>query len=106
MLSLTLWFTLRMSTILWVRSSSDRIPDSRVIEGLTARGGTGRTWRTNHSGLAAAGLKPRSLRSSFVSLSSLSLIATGRSLVAPPSSVISWKIVGLVNSIWYCCFPQ
>ena len=41
--SLTLWLTLRMSTILCVRSSSDLIPDSRVIDGLTVSGGTGST---------------------------------------------------------------
>ena len=44
--------------------------------------------------------------SSLVILSSRSLMAPGRSLVAPPSSVISWKIVGFVSSIWYCCLPQ
>ena len=44
--------------------------------------------------------------SSLVILSRRSLMAPGRSLVAPPSSVISWKIVGFVSSIWYCCLPQ
>ena len=58
--SRTLWLTLSMSTTLWVRSSSERIPDSSVIEGLTVSGGTGRTCRTNHSGLAALELKPSS----------------------------------------------
>ncbi len=52
LLSLSLWFTLMMSTILWVRSSSDLIPVSKIIDGLTVTGGTGRTWRINHSGLA------------------------------------------------------
>ncbi len=42
----------------------------------------------------------------MVILSSRSLIAPGRSRVAPPSSVISWKMVGFVSSIWYCCLPQ
>ena len=47
-----------------------------------------------------------SSRSSFVILSSLSRMAPGSNLVAPPSSVISWNMVGFVSSIWYCCLPQ
>ena len=54
--SLTLWFTRSMSTILCVRSSSDLMPDSSVIDGLTVSGGTGRTCSTNHSGRATWGL--------------------------------------------------
>ena len=41
-----------MSTILWVRSSSDLIPVSSIIEGLTVTGGTGNACKINHSGLA------------------------------------------------------
>jgi len=43
-----------MSTILWVRSSSDLIPVSSIIEGLTVTGGTGIACKINHSGLAVA----------------------------------------------------
>src|SRR5438093_12626346 len=39
------WLILMMSTSLWVRSSSDLMPDSKVIEGLTETGGTGITCR-------------------------------------------------------------
>src|SRR6266571_56265 len=66
-----------MSTSLWVRSSSDLMPDSRVMEGLTETGGTGITWRTAHSGLAALGSIPRRIRSSSGILSSLSRTVLG-----------------------------
>ena len=55
LLSLRRWFTLMMSTILCVRSSSDRMPVSSMMDGRTATGGTGRACRTNHSGRAVAG---------------------------------------------------
>ncbi|MBA7480247.1 hypothetical protein ES707_15696 [subsurface metagenome] len=52
MFSLSLWLILMMSTSLWVRSSSALMPDWRIMLGRTSTGGTGRTWRTIHSGLA------------------------------------------------------
>ena len=55
LLSFSLWLTLMISTILCVKSSSERIPVSRIIEGLTVTGGTGNAWRINHSGLAVTG---------------------------------------------------
>ena len=55
LLSFSLWLTLIISTILWVKSSSDLIPVSRIIDGLTVTGGTGNAWRINHSGLAVTG---------------------------------------------------
>jgi hypothetical protein len=57
--SLTRALVLTTSTSLWVRSSSDLTPLSSVIDGLVATGGTGSTWRTNHSGLADSGSYPR-----------------------------------------------
>ncbi len=94
-----------MSTILCVRSSSDLIPVSRIIEGLTVTGGTGRTCRMNHSGLAVFGSYPRSFRSSSLICVNLSLIVIGSSLCSP-ISVFSMNIVGLVKIISYCGFPQ
>ena len=44
-----------MSTNLCVKSSSDLIPVSRIIDGLTVTGGTGRACKINHSGLAVFG---------------------------------------------------
>ena len=77
MFSCSLWFILTMSTSLWVRSSSDRSPDSRVMEGLTVTGGTGRTVRTVHSGRATAGsISMRSTSSSGI-ISSLSRMSIG-----------------------------
>ncbi len=56
LLSFNLWLTLIISTNLWVRSSSDLIPVSSMMDGLTVTGATGNTWRMNHSGLAVSGL--------------------------------------------------
>ena len=57
---------------MWVKSSSDLSPVSKVIEGLTVTGGTGKTVNTNHSGLATSGLTPKTKASSSEILSSLS----------------------------------
>src|SRR5207302_7346300 len=95
-----------MSTSLCVKSSSDRIPDSRVMLGLTETGGTGITWRTAHSGRAALGSKPKRMRSSSAILSSRSLIVLGVSRTAPPSATISWNVVGFPCSIGYCFWLQ
>ena len=54
-LSFNLWLTRMISTILWVKSSSDLIPVSKIIDGLTVTGGTGSACKINHSGLAVAG---------------------------------------------------
>ncbi len=70
----------RTSTSLWVRSSSDLSPDSRVMEGRTVTGGTGRAVKTIHSGLATSGFIPRGLRSSSGILSSRSRTSLGVSL--------------------------
>ena len=104
--SRSFWLILMISTSLWVRSSSDLMPDSRVIEGLTETGGTGMTWRTAHSGRAALGSIPRRIRSSSGILSSLSRTVLGVNRTAPPSATISWKVVGLPCSIGYCFCPQ
>ncbi len=74
------WLILMMSTSLWVRSSSALMPDSSMMLGLTSTGGTGRTWRIIHSGLATPGSKSRSSRSSLGVLSNHSLIMFGVSL--------------------------
>jgi hypothetical protein len=66
LLSLSLWFTLMISTSLCVKSSSDLIPVSSIIDGLTVTGGTGNTCNTNHSGLAVAGSYPSNLKSSSI----------------------------------------
>ena len=55
-----------ISTSLCVRSSSDLIPVSSIIDGLTVTGGTGSTCKTNHSGLAVSGSYPNNLKSSSV----------------------------------------
>ena len=55
-----------MSTSLCVKSSSDLIPVSKIIDGLTVTGGTGKTWSTNHSGLAVEGSYPKSFKSSSI----------------------------------------
>ena len=52
LLSFRRWFTRIISTILWVRSSSDLMPVSSIMEGRTVTGGTGSACSTNHSGLA------------------------------------------------------
>ena len=85
-----------MSTILWVRSSSDLIPVSKIIDGLTVTGGTGSACKINHSGLAVSGSYPKSFRSSFVIWENLSRIVTGSNLFSP-ISVFSIKIVGFVK---------
>ena len=68
------------STSLWVRSSSDLSPVSKVIEGLTVTGGTGSTVKTNHSGLATSALTPKTYASSSVIFSSLSRTSEGVNL--------------------------
>jgi len=50
-----------ISTILCVRSSSDLIPVSKIIDGLTVTGGTGNACKINHSGLAVLGSYPNNL---------------------------------------------
>ena len=75
MFSTNLWLIRKISTNLWVKSSSERSPVSKVMEGLTVTGGTGKTVKTNHSGLATSGLIPKTKISSAVILSNLSLIS-------------------------------
>ena len=104
--SLSFWLIRIMSTSLWVRSSSDLIPDSSVMLGLTETGGTGITCSTAHSGRAAFGSRPSRMRSSSVILSSLSLTVLGVRRTAPPSATISWKVVGFPCSIGYCFWLQ
>ncbi len=78
------WLILMMSTSLWVRSSSLLWPLSRVIDGLIVTGGTGRTVRSIHSGLAVSGFIPITLMSSSGIFSNRSLMSEGVSLC--PSS--------------------
>ncbi len=59
MFSINLWLILKISTNLWVKSSSDLSPVSKVIEGLTVTGGTGNTVNTIHSGRATSGFTPK-----------------------------------------------
>ena len=101
--SLSLWLILRTSTSLWVRSSSDLSPESRVMEGLTVTGGTARAVRTIHSGLHVEGSIPRVTRSSSGILSSLSRTSLAVSLWL---SSISRKVVGLSSLILICSAPQ
>ena len=94
-----------ISTILCVKSSSDLIPVSRMIEGLTVTGATGIACKINHSGLAVTGSYDRRRKSSSVICENLSLIVIGSNLCSP-ISVFSTKIVGLVKINSYCVFPQ
>ena len=96
------WLIRSTSTSLWVRSSSLRSPDSRVIEGRTWTGGTGRTVRTIHSGRPNFGLRPIARTSSSGIRSSRARTSFG---------VILWpfsrKVVGLSRMIfcwtsWQC----
>ena len=105
LLSLSLWFTRIISTILCVRSSSERMPVSSIMEGRTVTGGTGRTCSMNHSGLAVAGSYPSSTRSSLVICANRPRSVIGSSLCSP-SSVFSEKDVGLVNMRSYWILPQ
>ncbi len=93
--SLSLWLILRTSTSLCVTSSSDLSPDSRVMDGLTVTGGTGRAVRIIHSGLDTFGSMPSAIMSSFGMRSSRSLTSFGVSLC--PSSL---KVVGLSSVIF------
>ncbi len=88
-----------------MRSSSDRIPVSKIIDGRTVTGGTGRTCKINHSGLAVLGSYPRRIKSSLETFTNLSLIVIGNSLFSP-TSVFSTKIVGFVKIKSYCSFWQ
>jgi len=99
--SRNLWLMRSTSTSLWVRSSSDRSPDSSVMDGLTVTGGTGRAVRTIHSGRQAAGSIPSGIRSASGMRSSRSLTSLGVSLC--PSSR---KVVGLSSVIFFCSSPQ
>ena len=101
--SLSLWLILRTSTSLWVRSSSDLSPESRVMEGLTVTGGTASAVRTIHSGLHVEGSIPRVTRSSSGILSSLSRTSLAVSLWL---SSTSRKVVGLSSLILICSAPQ
>ena len=94
-----------MSTNLWVRSSSERIPVSRIIEGLTVTGGTGNACKTNHSGRAVLGSYPNNARSSSGIIDNRSLIVIGSNLFSP-ISVFSTNVVGFVKINSYCDFPQ
>ncbi len=105
MFSFRRWLILMMSTSLWVKSSSERIPDSNVIEGRTYTGGTGNTWRTIHSGRATFGLKPKISRSSSETRSSLSRIMLGVS-GSEPNSVCSMNLVGFSKVILNCGAAQ
>ena len=105
LLSFSLWLTLIISTILCVRSSSDLIPVSRIIDGLTVTGGTGKTCRINHSGLAVTGSYAKRLRSSSIIWENLSRIVIGSNLCSP-ISVFSTKIVGFVKISSYWVLPQ
>jgi hypothetical protein len=73
-------------------------------------GGTGRTVRHVHSGLATAGLIPRSLKSSSGIFSRRALISAGVSfcsLFLPFSSIVaSENVVGFSKFILSCCSPQ
>src|SRR3989337_278750 len=55
------WLIRRTSKSLWVRSSSERSPDSRVIDGRTVTGGTRRAVRAIPSGRATSGVVPELL---------------------------------------------
>ena len=103
--SRSFWLILIISTSLCVRSSSDLMPDSRVMDGLTDTGGTGITCNTAHSGLAAFGSIPNRMRSSSGIRSNRSLIVLGVSRTGAPST-ISWNVVGLPCSTAYCLWPQ
>ncbi|CAI8209052.1 MAG: Uncharacterised protein [Candidatus Nitrosopelagicus brevis] len=88
-----------------VRSSSERIPVSRIIEGLTVTGGTGNACKTNHSGRAVFGSYPNNERSSSGIIDNRSLIVIGSNLFSP-ISVFSTNVVGFVKINSYCDFPQ
>ena len=104
--SLSLWFILRTSTNLCVRSSSDLSPLSRVIDGLTVIGGTGRTFIIVHSGLLTSFSIPRKIRCSSGIFSSHSRISRAFSLCSPLSAFFSLKVVGLSRIILPCSAPQ
>ena len=107
--SLNRWLILMMSTSLWVRSSSDRCPFSRMIEGRIVTGGTGRTVRIVHSGRATSGLTPRARRSSSGIFSRRARMSAGVSLCSifrPSSTKTSEKVVGFSKLILSCCSPQ
>src|SRR3972149_6438047 len=59
------WLIRSTSTGLCVGSSSERSPDSSVIDGRTVTGGTRSAVSTIHSGRADSGSIPRTLTSSF-----------------------------------------
>ncbi len=88
-----------------VKSSSERIPVSKIMDGLTVTGGTGNAWRINHSGLAVTGSYDKSDKSSSRICENLSLIVIGSNLCSP-ISVFSTKIVGFVKINSYWVFPQ
>ena len=88
---------------MWVRSSSDLSPESRVMDGRTVTGGTARAVSTIHSGLQVLGSMPRVTRSSSGMRSSLSRTSLAVSLWL---SVTSRKVVGLSSFIFTCSAPQ
>ena len=94
-----------MSTILCVRSSSDLIPVSNMIDGLTVTGGTGSAWSINHSGLAVDGSYPNNFKSLSGICENRSRMVIGSSLFSP-TSVFSIKIVGFVKMSSYWALPQ
>ncbi|OPX57960.1 MAG: hypothetical protein A4E30_01612 [Methanomassiliicoccales archaeon PtaB.Bin215] len=99
--SRSLWLMRKTSTSLWVRSSSDRSPDSSVMDGRTVTGGTGNAVSTIHSGRQALGSMPSGTRSASGMRSRRSLTSFGVSLW--PSSR---KVVGLSRVIFSCSTPQ
>ncbi|KAF5058105.1 hypothetical protein DSECCO2_349900 [anaerobic digester metagenome] len=107
--SLNRWLIRMMSTSLWVRSSSERWPFSRMIEGRIVTGGTGSTVRIVHSGRATSGLIPRRRRSESGIRSSRARMSAGVSLCSfflPSSSRTSEKVVGFSKFTFSCCSPQ
>ena len=101
------WLILNTSTSLCVKSSSERSPLSRVIDGRTVIGGTGRTLRTIHSGRFFLSI-PMKIKSSEGMALSHSRTSRGLSLrsisafPAPCDSNFSLKVVGLSSIILPC----
>ena len=79
-----------------VRSSSERSPDSRVIEGLIGTGGTERTVNTIYSGLVISGLNPKHSKSEFGTFSSLDLTSLGVSFLPSSLNVVGLSKVTLI----------
>ena len=84
MFSFSLSLILTTSTSLWVKSSSDLSPVSRVMEGLTVTGGIGSRVNVSHSGLIF--LSPIISKSSALIFSNLSLTFKALRMSAPSTN--------------------